>query len=368
MRGSALLSAAIIVRDEADFLRACLSSIQDVCDEIVVVDTGSTDESRDVARSFGAVQGEFPWNGSFADARNAALDLATGQWILYIDADEQLVDLDPAVARAELERRVDAAGLRVKFRSRPNFNPSREYRLWRHCDEVRFEGLIHETIVDSMYRNADREGLCIDLAESFSICHYGYEGDQTHKHRRNLPMLEKRVVEFPNRCYLWSQLGRVRNGLGDPDGAMDAWMTGLELIRRRGIVEPADAALFWDVTNQRMAMNEDVSDLIGELRTVAPWYVAADWLEGRNLQRLGRHREAIECMQSLIAHGPDVEDSVCFDNRMFTDLAWSAIGMSYYELGEFGRALEAYRIAGGFQPENNEYRTKIIALQALTGQ
>jgi len=110
-----LLSAAIIVRDEAEFLHACLSSIKGVCDEIVVVDTGGSDDSREVARSFGADIGFYEWNNDFAAARNASLEMATGEWILYIDADEQLVELDVDSARAELRDRTDAVALRVRF-------------------------------------------------------------------------------------------------------------------------------------------------------------------------------------------------------------------------------------------------------------
>lgn len=364
-----LLSAAIIVRDEADFLRRCLTSIKDVCDEIVVVDTGSIDESRDVARSFGAVQGEFPWNDSFADARNVALDLATGEWILYIDADEQLVDLDPAAARSELEERTDAVSLRVLFRARPHFSPFREFRLWRHHDDIRFSGRIHEIVVPPIRRVAERENLCIDVAQNFSICHYGYEGDQSRKHQRNLPLLEKRVVEYPDRCFLWHHLGQVRSALGDPEGAMDAWMNGLALIRRRGIDDVSDAVIYSSIANHRLARGEDISDLIAEMRAVVPWFLLTDWIDGLNLQKLGSHREAISRLEILINRGPDREDSyIGFDNRLFTDFPWAAIGMSLYELGDFRSALDAYRNAARTQPENAEYRTKVVALQALTGQ
>ena len=80
-------------------------SIRPVCDEIVVVDTGSTDDTVAVAESFGAVVAHRPWDDDFAAARNRALDLATGEWILYIDADEQLEDLErgPGTGRSPAE-------------------------------------------------------------------------------------------------------------------------------------------------------------------------------------------------------------------------------------------------------------------------
>src|SRR5438128_12374273 len=85
-----LLSACLIVKNEERFLAQCLSSLENVVDEVVVVDTGSTDSTKSIALKFGARLFDFPWNGSFSAARNKSLKLARGQWILYINADESL--------------------------------------------------------------------------------------------------------------------------------------------------------------------------------------------------------------------------------------------------------------------------------------
>src|SRR5262245_1489579 len=84
------ISAAMIVRDEEAYLDDCLKSIVDEVDEIVIVDTGSRDRTCDIARRYGARLFDLPWTGDFAAARNHALDRASGDWILYIDADERL--------------------------------------------------------------------------------------------------------------------------------------------------------------------------------------------------------------------------------------------------------------------------------------
>src|SRR5262249_59148278 len=85
-----LLSAAMIVRDEEAVLAGCLRSIRDVVDEIVIVDTGSTDRSIPIAQQFGARLFDHRWRDDFAEARNEALARARGRFILYIDADERL--------------------------------------------------------------------------------------------------------------------------------------------------------------------------------------------------------------------------------------------------------------------------------------
>ena len=84
------VTAALIVRDEERFLAGCLASLAGRVDEIVVADTGSVDRTREIALEHGARLIEHRWADDFAAARNVALDAASGDWILYVDADERL--------------------------------------------------------------------------------------------------------------------------------------------------------------------------------------------------------------------------------------------------------------------------------------
>lgn len=356
----------MIVRDESKFLGECLTSIRDVCDEIVIVDTGSVDDTVDIARSFGAVVRHFEWTNDFSEARNASLEVATGEWILYIDADEQLVDLDPERARRELEEADGTAALRTLFHIRPHFTPFREYRIWRHRPEIRFFSQIHETAVPDITRFALREGMSIEDSREFTICHYGYEGDQTHKHRRNLPLLEEWTAKFPNRCYLWNHLAQVRSALGDDEGAMAAWQRGLELIQRRGIEEMGDLSIFIGLGQELVDKALDAGDVIVEMRRHAPDFSITDWIEARHLQNQQRHSEAIALFERLIAVGGTVEDrAVGFDIRLFGEFAWAAIGASCMAVGDVASALEMYERALVAAPDNVEYRTKVVALRSL---
>ncbi len=98
------ISLCIIARDEAENLAALLEQMRGIVDECVVIDTGSRDnQTLEVARRFGARTGHHEWCDSFAAARNAALELATGDWILSLDADERLIEASPGALRALLE-------------------------------------------------------------------------------------------------------------------------------------------------------------------------------------------------------------------------------------------------------------------------
>ena len=98
------LSLCMIVRDEQEMLPRCLAAVAPAVDEIVIVDTGSTDRTVEIAHEFGAKVIEKEWTGSFSDARNVSFDAATGDWIIYLDADEVLVSEDVARLRALTSR------------------------------------------------------------------------------------------------------------------------------------------------------------------------------------------------------------------------------------------------------------------------
>jgi glycosyltransferase involved in cell wall biosynthesis len=138
------VSACLIVRDEAKRLARCLGSLRGVVDEIVVLDTGSQDDTIAIAESFGAKVGHFDWVDDFAAARNAALALATSDWVLSIDADEWLTN---ASVLADAVAVADAIAYRVTLVNhldQGRKEPESITRLFRRHPAIRFEGCIHE--------------------------------------------------------------------------------------------------------------------------------------------------------------------------------------------------------------------------------
>ncbi|MED0678328.1 glycosyltransferase family 2 protein [Aneurinibacillus thermoaerophilus] len=95
----------MLVRDEEEWMARCLNSIKDVVDEMIIVDTGSSDRTAEICQSFGAQVFRFSWNGNFADACNFALERATGDWILWLHADEELDENDRDQLRANRDKK-----------------------------------------------------------------------------------------------------------------------------------------------------------------------------------------------------------------------------------------------------------------------
>ncbi|HET9074869.1 MAG TPA: glycosyltransferase [Solirubrobacteraceae bacterium] len=187
------LSLCMIVRNEEEMLGRCLAAAAPAVDEIIIVDTGSEDRTIEIAHEYGALVIERPWTGSFAEARNASVDAATGDWILYLDADEVLVEAD-----AEALRRLRGHTWREAFfLHETNFTGHEgtggavvfsALRIFRNRPEHRFSGRLHEQIAHTLPTYLPER-----IHQSpVRIDHYGYLGSVRalkNKSQRNLELL-----------------------------------------------------------------------------------------------------------------------------------------------------------------------------------
>jgi tetratricopeptide (TPR) repeat protein len=361
-----LVSAALIVRDEERFLGACLESLKGLADEVVVVDTGSADRSRDIAARAGARVHDLPWTGDFSAARNYALGLARGEWILYIDADERIGDGDRAAVREQL-RRPGYVGYRLLLRPRPGFSPYWELRLFRNDPRIRFRGIIHENIWPAIASYQETSGGRVGLAE-LCLEHDGYEGDQHRKHLRNQPLLERSLAEDPTRVFSWCHLADVREALGDAEGAEQAWAQAMRLVREKGARQPEDALPFLNLIERGLAAGDDVTDLLDEALRLFGSNLQFCWLRARALMAGGRAAAAVPLLEGLVAAGATAEydQSWGYDLRMFGVFAYEMLGACHFSLGEYAAALRYFRLAAGCDPSNLEYRVKAALCARLS--
>jgi tetratricopeptide (TPR) repeat protein len=351
------VTATLIVRDEAAHLRRCLASIAPLIDEIVVVDTGSSDDSLRVASDFGARVDVLPWSGDFAAARNRALDHATGTWILYIDADE----CAGAVDRNELRETLSDPGLvaaTVRFRNRTGVTRYHEVRLFRNDPRIRFRNVIHETMMPGVQAVAASDGLRIGRT-SLPLDHFGYDGNQDAKHRRNIPLLRERLARDPGHVYSWNHLGQALAGVGDVAGAIAAWQAAIAIVRRTGAMEPLDALPYGSL----LVHGGDAVDrtLLEEARSLFPGDRLIQWFEGRELARLERYAEAVAVLAPLAHIDASTfcsEDGIAFDERIFGVPTLSTLGLCHFRLGEYAESEAYYLRAAQVEPANDEHRVK----------
>jgi hypothetical protein len=359
----------MIVRDEVRHLEACLRSIQGLVDEIVVVDTGSTDGTVALARSMGAQVHAYTWHDDFAAARNHGLELCRGDWILYIDADERVrrpcsrADLDEKLASPEI------VGLSVLLHARTGYTAYPEMRLFRSDPRIRFEGLMHETIWPGISRFLEEEGG--EIGDSGLVLdHVGYDGPQEHKHRRNLPLLERALAADPEHVYCWYHLGMVHLGLGDPELARRAWRSGIEVVRRKRQLWATDCLPFVELIQDRLAGDEDASSLLDEALTLFPDEAQLLWLKGHEEMRRGRSEEALEAFELLVRRreSGQIGEELGFDRRQFSSATYAAMASCCYRLARYGDAGRYFALAERYDPDCLEYRVKRQLCEHLEGK
>jgi tetratricopeptide (TPR) repeat protein len=315
------IGLSMIVKNGGDDLRQCLNSVRSLVDQIVVADTGSTDDSIEIAREFGALILSIPWNDHFAEARNAALAPVTTDWVLVLDADEELspeaaasipallTDTPPSVAGYQLTIRnyTNAAfGRILGSLGRPNTDPyprarkalsyceHKICRLFRRRSDIAFYGRMHEAVEWDIRR----AGLTCSLSELL-ILHYGtladtscYEQKQHRYHR----MLLEAVQETPDLSHLWVQLAITeRSTARNPDAALEAARRAVALVPS----EYEAWQLIGEVLIERGRHLEAI-EAIRRLPESGDWGITRAWILGDILHTLDRFPESRAMYQTAI--------------------------------------------------------------------
>ena len=234
------ISACYIVRDDAVHLKKSIESLRDAVDELIVVDTGSHDDTVATAKACGAAVYEFPWADDFAAARNAALSHATGDWIVFIDADEYFSDETKGNLRTAITT-ADAEGTEVLLIPWHNIDEvtgevlldSYAPRIFRRRTGRYYVGRIHEELRDTDGTVPKTNAVAPAL---LTLVHTGYSAVLTReKGERNLRILlsELETTTEPER--IWGYLAETYDNLGDAYHA-EQYARKDVALGRRGVV------------------------------------------------------------------------------------------------------------------------------------
>ena len=221
----------MIVKNEEKYLEACLESAKNVVDEIVIVDTGSTDTTIEIAKKYSAKIFHFEWINDFAAARNFALEQSTGDWILYLDADECLSNKSVhELKRLTRNKKREAYSCIINNVDEINFRPSvmTYVRLFPNDKRVRFAGKVHEQIETALRKN----NFAIK-SSTIEIDHYGYnlsKDDLKLKAKRNLSILLKQFEESRSSYYAF-HLGQTYAVLNETENAEKYFITALQDVK-----------------------------------------------------------------------------------------------------------------------------------------
>lgn len=217
------VSLCMIVKNEEAHLADCLTSVGDFATEIIIVDTGSTDRTVQIARSFGAKVKQFNWVNDFAAARNESIKEAQSDWIFWMDADDRLSPenvnrLKQAVVCGQTDAYICRVVSQVQGLNRSTVSVE-HLRLFRNGLGLQFEQPIHEQIAPM----AKRQGLTI-AHTNITIDHLGYEADSETlkaKARRNRALILQCLDQQPDNLYWRFHLGINLYTLDDWAGAAE---------------------------------------------------------------------------------------------------------------------------------------------------
>ncbi|MBI2434683.1 MAG: glycosyltransferase [Candidatus Hydrogenedentes bacterium] len=318
------LSIAMIVRNEAALLPECLDCIAPAADEICVVDTGSDDETLAIAATHGCRTAVFPWNNDFAMARNASLDLCTGDWVFVLDADERLAAKDLPRLRALISAPpthcfrfttrnfTNAQGISdfvpapagdPAARGFAGWFPSVKVRLFPRLPGVCFENRVHELVTPSLARL----GIAIEQAD-IPIYHYPLlraPDDIRRKQELYVELGRAKVAERPGDAQAHAELGSQYAELGDYRNAVAAFREAVRL-------DPASG--------------EYLKDL------------------GATLSLFGKPQEAEQALLLAVQRAPGLAD------------AWRNLGVLAANRSAWHDAVHYLRQALALQPDSNQVR------------
>lgn len=353
-----LLSLCMIVKNEENNIKRCLDSVKELVDEMIVVDTGSDDSTVSLAESYGASVYKIDWKDDFSIARNYSLDHANGEWILLMDADDELDrrDIDKVRqllltdAEAYYFKTVSYVGPKASYDAAINLN----LRLMKNRPGYRFIYPIHEQI-GIVIKNINPHAKILDC--DIRVNHYGYLDDEVsrkNKRKRNMKILGKVLDENPNDPFMRFNMGNEYFALSDYKRAFLNYEISLKYTEEKtGYLSKLYIRMI--LCNNNLKKYDASLSLIKECKSRFKNFTDIYFLEGYIHQVNKRYTIAERLYKKCIKMGEPPID-LAFLPGVGSYRAYQALGSLYLELFDYD---EAY---GCFE---NAYKTNRLFKEPL---
>lgn len=349
------ISLCMIVRNEAVNLPGCLASVADLMDEVVILDTGSTDDTTAIAAEAGARIYSHVWQDDFAAARNAALAKVTQDWVLVLDADETLTpagrQLIQSLRQSSIIQGHDLNRLLVITLLRHEIGAKQSpytqvSRLFRHHPALQFTRPYHETIDDSAEAlMAQHSQWQVAQLATVAINHTGYQADPIAvqaKFERAQRCLERQLTAHPDDTYTANKLGALYGQQGD-------WLKGVQLLQQAlaNAPEPPDA-----ITRSELHYHLGLGyRQLGQFEAASEHYQRSFALPIPDLLKLEAHinlGSLLKGQNDLTAALKQFQTAAQIDPN--SAIAHYNLGVTYRALGQLPAAVAAYETAIACDP------------------
>lgn len=359
----------MIVRNEEELIANCLESVKDLVEEIIIVDTGSIDKTKEICNNYKAKIYDFTWAESFSDARNFGIDKATKEWILWLDADEEITIKNIEELKNLLEYSKKNLYLIpiINYYGSSSPEPNKSYlfsseRLFRNNKGFKFIGNIHEHLTKE---NLDKEDLKeIEIIHYIKIHHYGYMDtvvESKKKNERNLTLLkkEKKVPNYDPWIdyHIASEYYRMK----DYKRAFKEINYSILGFLQRQQMPPS---LLYKLKYEILILlrsYKGAKDGIDKAIALYPNYVDLHFYKGIILFQENLFEEAIIVFKHCIALGESQIQHLILSGAG-SHAAWYFIGCCYENLGDYQKASDAYIEAINIYPNYIEAQLKLSKL------
>ena len=364
------LTLCMIVKNEKENLPRCLASVKPYVDEMIVVDTGSDDGTPEIATSYGANVQYFEWCDDFAAARNYAISQASSDWILVLDADEELIVTSENFIGelTSLPETIVYLLSLTEVTDKKRLTPAWVPRLFRKVPGIQYEGCYHEQL---KYDSQSLSQTQLGYLESIQILHYGYSpGNLFQKNlNRNIPILEGiRQHDGLNLMLLYCLAG-MYNDTQQPEKAQDCYVEAFNTLLPHLVdgYPPEDfvfvPSLIFTLGVQTLEQEDyETARLLCQRGLEwCPNYPPLNYLSGASLRALGFPLGAIAYFENCIQLGRDTSyyKGEPFEFSYMTTYPAYDMGCIYLDQGLLQEALAAFELALSFDPNFKAAQEKI---------
>ncbi|WP_066632960.1 glycosyltransferase [Desulfolucanica intricata] len=341
------VTLTMIVKNEATNLEACLNSVNEQVDEIVIVDTGSTDDTLLIARRYTDKIYHYPWHGDFSAARNFALEKASGEWILYLDADEKLNTGNSSLKDlVNSDKSIEAYLLPIH---NPTGDSNSEYnrflvlRLFKNNGRYRFQGKIHEQIIVEDPKS-------IGLAEEIVIEHKRLSSQERNRKRgRNLNLLKKACADDSDNPFLRYYLGVEWLMLGKPTKALPHLQYAYQTLTDNHLLFRSPALRYLIICLKTLGRLDEAICLCMEADLRYPEYTDIHYLGGILFEEKKEYEIAVKWFNQAILDGTPPAVYIHM-NGSGSFLAYYHLGYCHEKLGRSESARKNYEQALEINP------------------
>ncbi len=367
-RKNIFLSQCMIVKNEEENIERALAWGCGIVDEQIVVDTGSTDRTVELARAAGAQVYTFPWNDDFSAAKNFAIEKAQGRWIAFLDADEYFTREDAKKMRSYIEK-LDGGSYgqivsrMIHINNEGNMLSSgTQIRIFVNAPYLRYRRRIHEYL----FSTDPKRGKMTDAVNELTIFHTGYgkrENAKKNAEHRNLRLIEKELADHPDDCDMLGYLADEYYSYGENEKAEEAFRRSItHMPERISEYDMRSAITFTKLLELLIKANRPTADVLPiyeKARELLPKEADFDYLVGSyfmNREEWEKGREHLEQALSILEKNGSTAKSMMLSGQL--DRAYEMLALCCFRQGDLTSCVRYAAVLLG----QNRYKMQALRL------